>query len=355
MKTVYLHIGMHKTGTTAIQEFLFANKQNLRKKGIHYPGTQKNHHLLGNFLKQKNFTQANQLLATYLREPHIENDIILSSETLSSLANNQIKRFVQILRTKSAIETVKIVIFIRPEIEYYESAYRQIIKEIKNNCAVKYDEFLKNINYGSSGEILTKINNWSAFFGRDNMKVIRYEKPNHTTNSISTFCNMFGIVDLANWVYPFESIVNKSLSTHQTELLRWLKKAHLSESNFSSIANLFPNQGSTVDNCKYQDQNMEYRIKQATMLSTHLIEKNYLNGKTFIQSNNGQGDASNNKIYIQHDEYNPNHFDDLWNAILRSNLALFKNIYTELSTQELENPVERNLRKIICEQMRSLM
>ena len=34
---VVLHIGPHKTGTTTIQRFLFANARALRKHGIFYP------------------------------------------------------------------------------------------------------------------------------------------------------------------------------------------------------------------------------------------------------------------------------------------------------------------------------
>ena len=37
MKILYLHIGMPKTGTSSIQDTLFANRENLRKYGIYYP------------------------------------------------------------------------------------------------------------------------------------------------------------------------------------------------------------------------------------------------------------------------------------------------------------------------------
>ncbi|WP_027179770.1 hypothetical protein [Maridesulfovibrio bastinii] len=34
----FLHIGLHKTGTTAIQRFSFENKDYLLEKGYDYPG-----------------------------------------------------------------------------------------------------------------------------------------------------------------------------------------------------------------------------------------------------------------------------------------------------------------------------
>ena len=36
-KKFVLHIGMNKTGTSAIQTFLFKNRKELAKKGINYP------------------------------------------------------------------------------------------------------------------------------------------------------------------------------------------------------------------------------------------------------------------------------------------------------------------------------
>lgn len=37
-KTLYLHIGTPKTGSSAIQTFLEQNRETLRSKGIDYPG-----------------------------------------------------------------------------------------------------------------------------------------------------------------------------------------------------------------------------------------------------------------------------------------------------------------------------
>ena len=37
MATLYLHIGMHKTGTTAIQRFCAENRRALLKRGYCYP------------------------------------------------------------------------------------------------------------------------------------------------------------------------------------------------------------------------------------------------------------------------------------------------------------------------------
>ena len=43
-KTIYLHIGGRKTGTTAIQLFLSSNRAQLKKKGYLYPGYPRHAH-----------------------------------------------------------------------------------------------------------------------------------------------------------------------------------------------------------------------------------------------------------------------------------------------------------------------
>ena len=40
---LYLHVGMHKTGTTAIQAAMYASRRQLARRGIYYPGFEQNH------------------------------------------------------------------------------------------------------------------------------------------------------------------------------------------------------------------------------------------------------------------------------------------------------------------------
>src|SRR5699024_12805516 len=57
MTTVYLHIGAHKTGTTALQYFLWNNRKRLRKEGYLYPKLGLggySHGVLANVIKPNN-------------------------------------------------------------------------------------------------------------------------------------------------------------------------------------------------------------------------------------------------------------------------------------------------------------
>lgn len=44
MKTLHLHIGSHKIGTTSIQNTFDMNRKTLNEMGFHYPGDHQNHH-----------------------------------------------------------------------------------------------------------------------------------------------------------------------------------------------------------------------------------------------------------------------------------------------------------------------
>ena len=50
MKTIFLHVGTHKTGTTSIQHFLARNRYELQERGFSYPDIhmlEDAHHCLG--------------------------------------------------------------------------------------------------------------------------------------------------------------------------------------------------------------------------------------------------------------------------------------------------------------------
>ena len=58
-RTLYIHVGTHKTGTTSLQQFLLLNEKLLRQKGLFIPLSGRMHrkepwhHPLANSLKAK--------------------------------------------------------------------------------------------------------------------------------------------------------------------------------------------------------------------------------------------------------------------------------------------------------------
>jgi len=52
-RSLYIHIGTHKTGSTAIQSFLTLNKNIMQEFGVLYPNKSENHYLITKELREK--------------------------------------------------------------------------------------------------------------------------------------------------------------------------------------------------------------------------------------------------------------------------------------------------------------
>lgn len=99
MKKVILHIGVHKTGTSALQVFLQRNAKKLGKQGFFYKPTMRewpNHNPLADaFRVDRDAGLANRLLRNLMDEAG-ERTLLISSEMLSE-SQTDIRRLLDIL------------------------------------------------------------------------------------------------------------------------------------------------------------------------------------------------------------------------------------------------------------------
>ena len=149
MATVYLHIGMGKTGTSFLQEFLYANNKIIKKQGYVFPDfgaryemvrRERNAHFIiakddGSFEK----TYANAVNKIKSLSEKFDN-IILSDETCWK-RENHIKRFFEDMKLLDI--NVKIVAYLRRQDLYVQSMWAQKIKEgsrRKFRAHIEYEE-----------------------------------------------------------------------------------------------------------------------------------------------------------------------------------------------------------------------
>ncbi|MGB0748152.1 MAG: hypothetical protein ACPGO3_05360 [Magnetospiraceae bacterium] len=155
MKRLFLHIGAHKTGTTALQRYLWVNREALVAAGFLYPeagniGTQTNtgHHRLARFFFKREWIDkgipgrewgvlADALAATTCHTA------LLSSEAFSQLKPEDVQFIAPYL---SGWETT-VVFYVRPQTELLASSYSQVVKAgyvkggIEAHFAVHQDRF----------------------------------------------------------------------------------------------------------------------------------------------------------------------------------------------------------------------
>lgn len=171
-----LHIGTHKTGTTAIQRALRNNRRKLIKLGL--AAQPPIRHELRDVLIQ---SSRDESACGHVTERFLEvcasklNGIVISSEAfsgepLSGYANAS--EMAERLRLCTRDFDVKIVVYLRRQDEFLESLYMQKIHE---GHSFSFADFLKSIA-SVSFDWYALVESYAEVFGRENIIVRRYEK-----------------------------------------------------------------------------------------------------------------------------------------------------------------------------------
>ena len=193
--TLYIHIGLPKTGTTSAQVFLTLNRDRLVQHGLYYPQT--SHPLFGSDwqhrfvhasimeefqkhdlqLEKYDFKIIDALAEEMLHKGHPKN--LISEENLSwhsQLQSAVLERF-------SKWFDVKIIIFLRRQDQWLESYYTQIVRDgYKEPFAAIFDDIrfttFEKLNF------LELLDIWADRFGAKNLVVKRYKEDGKDTESL---------------------------------------------------------------------------------------------------------------------------------------------------------------------------
>ena len=174
-KTLYLHIGMGKTGTTALQEFFWANRMVLANNGICYPtlGVKSGaHHLLSPHVPPF-LANVWEFIDVAVWAPKLdevaEPAILLSSELIAWAADDIVRAFCAVLKERF---DVKIVIYLRRQDNLVMAGYNQQIKAgtQKRNIHAMLKHQLDRFDYRK------KLAPWSSILGDENIIIRPYER-----------------------------------------------------------------------------------------------------------------------------------------------------------------------------------
>jgi hypothetical protein len=174
-KALYVHIGIGKTGTTALQEFFWSNRKELARAGICYPklGVRAGaHHLLSPhvppFLSNVwDFIDVGQWAP---RIASVQRDkILVSSELMAWAAEDVARAFCAKLKEWF---DVRVVIYLRRQDNLIMAGYNQQIKAgtQKRDIRAVVQHQLHRFDYER------KLRPWSAEVGAANMIVRPYER-----------------------------------------------------------------------------------------------------------------------------------------------------------------------------------
>lgn len=234
MKTLYLHIGTTKTGTTAIQSFCVANQDVLNKKGYCYPlfpyrykdvSERRNARFLleeaqnsktGIF--REGMDRVTELFENY-------SCMILSDEGIWSAPYEQRIAMWRALKAeaKAAGFKVKVIVYLRRQDMYLISGWNQMVKSgIGVSSSKPWKDYVTDLVYINKMNYATHLKKIAAFWGRKNMIVRRFEPKYFAGGSIySDFLQAVGL-ELTDEYQIEQSVRNVKLAGNTHEIQRVL-------------------------------------------------------------------------------------------------------------------------------------
>lgn len=228
MKTsVYIHIGLHKTGTTSIQAMLFNNRKALLAHGINYLPLGENHSVAlyplfaaephryrpnraaGIDTEQKAAKKNAATLASLLREleRNTSDSVVISGEDLSMLPAEGLKRLKETLAPHAA--RFRIIVYVRDPVATVTSIFQQRLRRGQT-----YQQISRRPPRPGYQRIAASID----VFGRENVDVRLFDSARFPNGDlIADFLSAIGAVpEVAGKLAPERANVGLS---HEAALL----------------------------------------------------------------------------------------------------------------------------------------
>lgn len=169
---VILHVGQHKTGTTALQTTFCEQRARLAEAGILYPETacELGHHGLPAAIRESD----RSVLRALCDEIGTANRVLLSSEQISCLRREQLES----LRRLFPGAQFEVIVVLRRLPELWPSHWRELVK---HGLPHPFDHYLAELHAVKPVELSSPLrptrllSDCVAVFGRDALKVMCFE------------------------------------------------------------------------------------------------------------------------------------------------------------------------------------
>lgn len=233
-KTLYLHVGMGKTGSSALQVAFVRNRKQLAAHGIAYPEDSSDINALrgevisGNAMKLVKYLDPRTpadiehqktFLADFKRTIHdaTESRVLFSSEFLYSANPDRFEEFCRALGDDGV--KVKVVVYVRDVAGHALSMYSQVVK--RSLFTGTFMDFItpgEGIRYRPN--LRGRLRRLTTLLGAESVQTMHYDSDRHRL--METFMrNVFGIDDLSGYDLAHGQI-NRSLTDHEIELMRYI-------------------------------------------------------------------------------------------------------------------------------------
>jgi SAM-dependent methyltransferase len=237
---VFLHIGTHKTGTTALQTVFDENRELLKQHGVLYPSASPppaeglSHQGLASGLADPD--QGASQWDPLLRELDLaEQDIaVISAEGFSVLRNDA----VPLVRSYLADHDVTVVVYLRRQDEFLNGLYTTPVLYYRETRDLPQwrEEERPDLHL----DYRPLLRRWEGLFGRDSLIVRPYEKVQLEGGEIvSDFCSVIGVELPEVVARRIGLLVNKSYPRNAITVLRSLHHVDELEQVAPEVRQLF--------------------------------------------------------------------------------------------------------------------
>lgn len=246
-KTLYLHIGHYKTGTSALQVFLEENPKLLARHGLEYTSFERFHSKHSNLaFSLYRSVGIKTLLHGYAKpipaqkmwgdlfaavRASSQPRILASSEEFMRLGAHPkaSEMLAQIVRTQAEDIDIRIIAYLRQPQAHLRSWYNQLIK--MGAQVSDFDETVRGIMERVHFDYAAALEPWVEIFGSEKVSVRPYDESSRETTALyADFLSVLG-VDLPEKgvTYP-ASDPNRRLPEKHLPLHRMIANAQLPES-----------------------------------------------------------------------------------------------------------------------------
>lgn len=276
--SLFLHLPVHKTGSTALQQTLHSNEARLASRGYTYL-PRFTHSFQHDDLTKKTGDALRVFLET-MRDQAGGSSIILSTEKMHVADDDRIRDFLTTATEVFADYDIKVIVYLRRQDDAFSSFYNQIVKfgtttettaQAFTRCArfFNYERYLRLIraNLREADELLVRVYERSTLLDRD---------------IVADFLQGIGLeIDLPD--RPAK-VINQSLEKSVFKMKRAMNQ-HLDGSPpelIQSLAGVLADASSRINNGK-PDTNVLSDLERNLIMESYAnsnrrVQEQYLNG-----------------------------------------------------------------------------
>lgn len=244
MKTLYIHIGTSKTGTTTIQTYCGINREQLKSKGVLFPimpyhydriTENRNGHFLYATIYEngvRNKEKEKQVLKQeldYIVDCFKDYDnVLLSEESIWWATATRRKGLWKYLQEHSQQNNyqVKIIVYLRRQDQFMMSRYNQILKTDTGGGTQRFYEYFKDMNgkYKCVMNYRQRLDYMAKFFPKENIVVKRFDRSYFYNGDLNAdFLHILG-VEIDDTFAELPKDENLGISVQSGELKRVLNR-----------------------------------------------------------------------------------------------------------------------------------